>query len=68
MGRKTNLETLRGQRTRDEIARAARCSAEQIRKLEAGFKNPGLELARRLAAVFGAHVDDVFPPARGGRA
>lgn len=45
-----------------ELAQAVGCSDEQIRKLERGFNNPGLRLARRLSAVLGASLDEVFPP------
>ena len=44
------------------LAAAIGCSDAQIRKLEAGFNNPGLQLARRIAKAFGSHVDYVFPP------
>ena len=46
----------------DELAKTIGCSGEQIRKLEGGFNNPGLQLARRIAAAFGSHIDYVFPP------
>lgn len=48
--------------TPEDLARTIGCSGEQIRKLEAGFNNPGLQLARRVAAAFGSHIDYVFPP------
>lgn len=44
-----------------EFAAVVGCSDQQIRKLEAGFSNPGLQLARRVARAFGSHVDYVFP-------
>lgn len=68
MKRKTNLEAMRGAITREALAASVGCSAEQIRKLEAGFSNPGLELARRIAAALGASVDAVFPPRASRRA
>lgn len=38
------------------------CSDQQIRRLEAGFSNPGLQLAYRVAKALGKSVYDVFPP------
>lgn len=54
----------------EQLAAKVGCSDEQIRKLERGFSNPGLVIARKIAAALGAPLDEVFPPARGkkGRA
>ena len=38
------------------------CSDQQVRRLEAGFSNPGLQLAYRVAAALGKSVYEVFPP------
>jgi len=46
----------------EALAARIGCSDAQIRKLESGFNNPGLQLARRIAAAFGSHIDQVFPP------
>jgi len=62
LNRVAELRELSGLSLADLGARAC-CSGEQIRKLEMGFCNPGLRLARRLADVFGVTVDDLFPPA-----
>ncbi len=44
-----------------ELAARVGCSNEQIRKIEAGFSNPGLVMARKLAVALGATLDEVFP-------
>ena len=38
------------------------CSDQQVRRLEAGFANPGLLFAYRVAAALGKSVYEVFPP------
>lgn len=43
-------------------AKVKPCSDQQIRRLEAGFSNPGLQLAYRVAAALGKSVYEVFPP------
>lgn len=49
-------------RSADDIARMVGCSGAQIRKLENGFVNPGLTLARKVAAALGVTLDEAFPP------
>lgn len=46
--------------TQDALARAAGVTRQTIIALEAGRYAPSLELAFRLARVFGRRVDDVF--------
>jgi len=43
-------------------AQVAPCSDQQVRRLEAGFSNPGLQLAYRVAEALGKSVYEVFPP------
>lgn len=56
-----------GEMTQDALARAAGVTRQTVISLEAGRYTPSLELAMRLAQVFGRGVDDVFywrtPPA-----
>ncbi|MGV9008650.1 helix-turn-helix transcriptional regulator [Brevundimonas sp.] len=56
--------------TQDALAKAAGVTRQTIISLEAGRYAPSLELAMRLAFVFGRPVDDVFfwrtPPAGDG--
>ena len=47
--------------SRDQFARIVGCSGEQIRKIEAGFSNPGIVMARKIAAALNATLDEVFP-------
>lgn len=46
--------------TQDALARAAGVTRQTVIALEAGRYAPSLELAFRLARVFGKRVDDVF--------
>jgi putative transcriptional regulator len=58
-----NLRRLRfdhSEMTQDALARAAGVTRQTIISLEAGRYAPSLELAMRLALVFGRPVDDVF--------
>ena len=50
----------RGEMTQDALARAVGITRQTIVALEAGHYAPSLELAMRLARVFGLGVDDVF--------
>ena len=49
-----------GEMTQDALARAAGVTRQTVISLEAGRYAPSLELAMRLAHVFGRGVDDVF--------
>lgn len=46
--------------TQDALARAAGVTRQTVIALEAGRYAPSLELAFRLARVFGKRVDEVF--------
>lgn len=63
--RRLRFET--GEMTQEALARAAGVTRQTIISLEAGRYAPSLELAMRLARVFGRPVDDLFywrtPPA-----
>lgn len=56
-----------GEMTQDALARSAGVTRQTVISLEAGRYAPSLELAMRLARVFGRGVDEVFywrtPPA-----
>ncbi len=58
------------QMTQEMLARAVGVTRQTIVALETGRYAPSLELAMRLAGVFGRGVDDVFfwnePPTVGG--
>lgn len=45
-----------------EFAERVKCSEPQIRRLEKGVSNLGLQLAYRVSAALGKSVYDVFPP------
>lgn len=49
-----------GEMTQDALARSAGVTRQTIISLEAGRYAPSLELAMRLAHVFGRRVDDIF--------
>lgn len=49
-----------GEMTQDALARAVGITRQTIVALEAGRYAPSLELALRLADVFGRRVDEVF--------
>lgn len=59
-----------GQMTQQALAQAVGVTRQTIVALETGRYAPSLELAMRLAAVFGCGVDDLFfwnePPRCGG--
>lgn len=58
-----NLRRLRfdhDEMTQDALAKAAGVTRQTIISLEAGRYAPSLELAMRLALVFGRPVDEVF--------
>jgi putative transcriptional regulator len=50
----------RGEMTQEALARAVGITRQTIIALEAGRYAPSLELAMRLARVFGVRVDEVF--------
>jgi putative transcriptional regulator len=59
----TNLRTLRflhGEMTQEALARTVGVTRQTIIALETGRYAPSLELAMRLADVFGKQVNDVF--------
>lgn len=47
--------------SREDFARIVGCSGEQIRKIEGGFDNPGIVMARKIAKALNATLDEVFP-------
>lgn len=49
-----------GEMSQDALARAAGITRQTIVALEGGHYAPSLELAMRLALVFGRRVDEVF--------
>jgi putative transcriptional regulator len=49
-----------GEMTQAQLAEAAGATRQTIIAIEAGKYAPSLELAFRLARVFGARVDEVF--------
>lgn len=54
------LRTLRGDLTQEALARQVGVTRQTIIALEGGQYAPSLELAFRLARVFGVGVEDVF--------
>ena len=56
--RRLRFET--GEMTQDALARAAGVTRQTVISLEAGRYAPSLELAMRLAHVFGRTVDELF--------
>jgi putative transcriptional regulator len=49
-----------GEMTQGELARKAGCSRQTINAIEAAKYGPSLELAFKLARVFGVGIEDVF--------
>lgn len=49
-----------GEMTQEALARSVGITRQTVIALEGGRYTPSLELAMRLAAVFGKKVDDVF--------
>jgi len=56
-----------GEMTQQQLAEAAGATRQTIIAIEAGKYAPSLELAFRLARVFGVRVDDVFQDAGQGK-
>jgi putative transcriptional regulator len=54
------LRFAHGEMTQDALARAVGITRQTIVALEAGQYAPSLELAMRLARVFGKTVDEIF--------
>ncbi|WP_040224808.1 helix-turn-helix transcriptional regulator [Bhargavaea cecembensis] len=48
--------------TQDALAEALGVSRQTVISLEKGRYNPSLELAFKLAAVFGCRIEDLFDP------
>jgi putative transcriptional regulator len=60
---RNNIRRLRfdhGEMTQEELARRAGCTRQTIIALEQGKYVPSLELAFRIARVFGVTLEDVF--------
>lgn len=49
-----------GEMTQKELAKLAKCTRQTINAIEASKYAPSLELAFRIARVFGLGVEDVF--------
>ena len=49
-----------GEMTQKELARRAGCTRQTIHAIEAAKYGPSLELAFKIARVFGVGVEDVF--------
>lgn len=59
---KNRLKVLRAERdwTQEDLAQRARVSRQTINAIETGRYNPSLDLAFKLAAIFGAKIEDMF--------
>lgn len=49
-----------GEMTQQELARRAGCTRQTINAIEASKYGPSLELAFRIASVFGVGIEEVF--------
>ena len=49
-----------GEMTQKELAQQVGCTRQTINAIEAGKYGPALELAFKIAAVFGVGIEDVF--------
>ena len=49
-----------GEMTQRELARRSECTRQTINAIEAAKYGPSLELAFKIAEVFGVGIDDVF--------
>ncbi len=50
----------RGEMTQNELAQRVGCTRQTINAIEAGKYGPALELAFRIAGVFGVGIEEVF--------
>ena len=58
-----NIRKLRfegGEMTQKELAQRVGCTRQTINAIEAGKYGPALELAFKIAIVFGVGIEDVF--------
>ena len=56
------LLTLRGDKTREEVAQAARISVSALTMYELGQRNPRDDVKCALADFYGVRVSDIFFP------
>lgn len=49
-----------GEMTQEELARRAGCTRQTINAIEASKYGPSLELAYKIARVFGVGIEEVF--------
>jgi transcriptional regulator with XRE-family HTH domain len=56
------LQQLRGEKTREEVANAARISVSALTMYELGQRNPRDDVKCSLADFFGVRVSDIFFP------
>lgn len=59
---KNRLKVLRAERdwTQAELAARLQVSRQSVNAIETGKHDPGLQLAFRIAALFGQRIEDVF--------
>lgn len=60
---RNNIRKLRfehGEMTQKELARRVECTRQTINAIEAGKYGPALELAFKIATVFGVGLEEVF--------
>lgn len=64
---KNRLKVLRAERdwTQEDLAQRAAVSRQTINAIETGKYNPSLDLAFKLAAIFGQRIEEMFFPEDG---
>lgn len=55
-----DLRAARGDMTQQALADRIGVTRQTVNAIELGKYSPSLEVAFRIAAVFGVHIDDVF--------
>ncbi len=54
------LKALRGERSQAEVASLLGVTRQMLSALETGNRTPSLELAKRIAELYGVSIEEVF--------
>ena len=60
MSKREILFTLRGNKSRQEVAKELNITPQMLGAVERGDRTPSLRLAKRIADYYGVSVDEIF--------
>ena len=58
---RNKLIELRGERTQDEISKDVGISQKTLSAIERGYRNPSVEVMKKLQEYFGVSMVEIFP-------